>query len=231
MFTRSIRQWLGSLKDGELILAKQTYEEHFSDMKEATFYQLLARLCVEKTIGKLAKGLYFKPYKGDLERKPTKEDLIAFFTNKHRNGMIVGEQLLNNKGIISTDCKVVNIYTNVLEIKTKRNICGLNIQNVEVDFKSPIILQTIEILEIIENIDDYTNVNLEVLENILHEYANHYDAAILSKVLIKKSYKKRVVNAVKAILEHYGVQNDLVRYLNSASKYDFPKAIAEALEN
>ena len=199
MFTRSIRQWLGSLKDGELILAKQTYEEHFSDMKEATFYQLLARLCVEKTIGKLAKGLYFKPYKGDLERKPTKEDLIAFFTNKHRNGMIVGEQLLNNKGIISTDCKVVNIYTNVLEI--------------------------------IENIDDYTNVNLEVLENILHEYANHYDAAILSKVLIKKSYKKRVVNAVKVILEHYGVQNDLVRYLNSASKYDFPKAIAEALEN
>ena len=73
-------------------------------------------------------------------------------------------------------------------------------------------------------------MNLEVLENILHEYANHYDAAILSKVLIKKSYKKRVVNAVKVILEHYGVQNDLVRYLNSASKYDFPKAIAEALE-
>lgn len=229
MFTRSIRQWLGSLKDGEIILAKQTYEEFFKEMKEATFYQLLARLCCEKTIGKLAKGLYFKPYKGDLERLPGQEDLIAFFTNKHRNGMIVGEKMMNDKGIISTDCKVINIYTNVLEIKTKRDMCGLNIQNVEVDYKNPAITRVIETLEVIENISDFNNVNLEVLEKFLREFAENYDSAVLSKVLLRKSYKKRVVYAVKLILEHYNVENDLLRYLNSASKYDFPMAISAAL--
>lgn len=230
MYTRSIRQWLGSLKDGELILAKQCYEEFFVDMKEATFYQLLARLCVEKTIAKLAKGLYYKPYKGDLDRTPDVDKLIAYFTNKHRNGIIVGEKMMNEKGIITTEHDTIHIYTNVLDIKTKRNICSLNIQSVEVDFKNPLIVQAIETLEIIENIDRFDTVNYEVLEEFLREFAMSYDAAILSKVLLKKSYKKRVVNAVKVILEHYGVQNDLARYLNSASIYSFPKAIAKAIQ-
>ena len=88
MFTKDIKQWIFSLKDEELILAKVAYEKHFSDMKEATFYQLLARLNEEKYIGKIAKGLYYKPNKEDFNALPSTQKLINFFTNKEKNGIV-----------------------------------------------------------------------------------------------------------------------------------------------
>ena len=84
-------------------------------MKEATFYQLLARLNEEKYIGKIAKGLYYKPKKNDFDALPSQEKLLAFFTNKDKNGMIIGRKMLENKGIISDDVQVYDIITNTIE--------------------------------------------------------------------------------------------------------------------
>ena len=112
MYTSSIKQWINYMREGEIILAKRSYEEYFSNMKESTFYQLLARLNNEQVIGKLAKGLYYKPYKNEVYKVPQQDDALAFFTNKQRNGMVVGEKMLNNKGIINTDCDIIDVYTN-----------------------------------------------------------------------------------------------------------------------
>lgn len=230
MYTRDIKQWIFSLKEEELILVKQAYEKNFTGMKEATFYQLLARLNEEKVIGKIAKGLYFKPKNNDVTVLPSFEKLLNFFTNKNKNGMIVGEKMLESYDIISTESNQYKIYTNVIEIKTKRFISNLVIENVDVDYKNEIVRKTIEVLELIEIIDNYPDANIDALERVLKEFSELFKEDILFKVLMAKTYKKRNIAALKIILDHYNVPNNLSRQLNTASKYSFPKKIEAALK-
>lgn len=230
MYTRDIKQWIFSLKDGEIILAKQAYESNFIDMKEATFYQLLARLNEEKVIGKIAKGLYFKPMGNNVDTLPSLDKLLEFFTNKNRNGMLVGEKMLENYGIISNSIDQYNIYTNVIEIKTQRKVSKLVIENVDVDYKNESMRKTIEVLELIETIDNYSDVNYDNIYNMLKEFSSIYKEDILSKIIQAKGYKKRNIASLKLILDYFKIPNNLSRQLNTASKYSFPKNIDKALK-
>lgn len=229
MYTRDIKQWISSLHDEDLILAKKAYEKHFVDMKEATFYQLLARLNEEKYIGKIAKGLYYKPKKNDVSTLPSQEKLLSFFTNKDKNGMIIGLKMLENKGIISDSILTYDVITNTIEIKTKRYIANLIVETVDVDFKNANIRKSIEVLELIELIDSCENVNAQAIKDLISNFISTYSEDDFYKALNAKGYKKRNVAAVKLILDHYGVENTLARQLNTASKYAFPANLKNAL--
>lgn len=229
MFTRDIKQWILSLKEGEIILAKSAYTENFSDMKEATFYQLLARLNQEKYIAKISKGLYYKPFKEDFNKLPSQDKLLNFFTNKNKNGLIIGANMLYKYNIIDTKSDIYEIYTNLIEIKTVRYMSNLAIQYVNVDYKNQLITSTIEILEVIEIIDSYKNINYQALNEFLKLYSTNFDEDILYKVIQSHSYKKRNIYTLMNILNHFNVSNNLSRLLNSASKYNFPISIKKAL--
>ncbi len=229
MYTRDIKQWILSLKEEEIVLAKDAYQKYFTQMKEATFYQLLARLNSEKYIAKIAKGLYYKPFKDDFERLPSQDKLLNFFTNKNKNGMIVGANMLKMHDIISDSTETFDIYTNLIEIKTTRYMSNLAIKYVNVDFKNNQITNLIETLELIEIIDNFKNVNYENLYNFLKQFAESYNEDNLYKVLVAKSYKKRNVASLKRILDYFHVENNLARVLNTASKYNFPENIKKAL--
>jgi hypothetical protein len=229
MFTRDIKQWISTLHEEDLILAKKAYEKYFVDMKEATFYQLLARLNEEKYIGKIAKGLYYKPKKNDFDALPSQEKLLSFFTNKDKNGMIIGRKMLENNGVISDNIQTYDVITNTIEIKTKRYIANLVVENFDVDFKNIKVRKSIEILELIELIDSCENINTEAVKNMINDFIEIYSDDDFFKALNAKGYKKRNVAAVKVILDHYGVNNSLARQLNTASKYAFPEKLKEAL--
>lgn len=229
MFTRDIKQWISTLHEEDLILAKKAYEKYFVDMKEATFYQLLARLNEEKYIGKIAKGLYYKPKKNDFDALPSQEKLLSFFTNKDKNGMIIGRKMLENNGVISDNIQTYDVITNTIEIKTKRYIANLVVENFDVDFKNIKVRKSIEILELIELIDSCGNINTEAVKNMINDFIEIYSDDDFFKALNAKGYKKRNVAAVKVILDHYGVNNSLARQLNTASKYAFPQKLKEAL--
>jgi len=229
VYTRDIKQWILSLKEEEIVLAKDAYQKYFTQMKEATFYQLLARLNSEKYIAKIAKGLYYKPFKDDFERLPSQDKLLNFFTNKNKNGMIVGANMLKMHDIISDSTETFDIYTNLIEIKTTRYMSNLAIKYVNVDFKNNQITNLIETLELIEIIDNFKNVNYENLYNFLKQFAESYNEDNLYKVLVAKSYKKRNVASLKRILDYFHVENNLARVLNTASKYNFPENIKKAL--
>lgn len=229
MFTRDIKQWISTLHEEDLILAKKAYEKYFVDMKEATFYQLLARLNEEKYIGKIAKGLYYKPKKNDFDALPSQEKLLSFFTNKDKNGMIIGRKMLENNGVISDNIQTYDVITNTIEIKTKRYIANLVVENFDADFKNIKVRKSIEILELIELIDSCENINTEAVKNMINDFIEIYSDDDFFKALNAKGYKKRNVAAVKVILDHYGVNNSLARQLNTASKYAFPEKLKEAL--
>lgn len=231
MYTRDIKQWISSLKDGSIILAKTAYETHFSDMKEATFYQLLARLNEEKYIGKVAKGLYFKPYKDQVDNLPDPSKLLDFFTSKYKNGMVIGGKMLLEKGIIKEDSNpYYNVITNTIEIKTKRYISNLIIETVDIDYKNAKVRESIEMLELIEIIDEYDNYDKDKLDEFIENFAKNYSETVFNKVLTAKTYKKRNIAAVKLVLDYYNISNNLSRQLNTASKYQLPGHFLKYIE-
>lgn len=231
MYTRDIKQWISSLKDGSIILAKTAYENYFSDMKEATFYQLLARLNEEKYIGKIAKGLYFKPYKRQVDNLPEPSKLLDFFTSKYKNGMLIGGKMLLAKGIIKEDNNpYYNVITNTIEIKTKRYISNLVIETVDIDYRNSKVRESIEMLEMIEIIDEYDNYDKNKLDEFIEAFAKNYNEATFNKVLNAKTYKKRNIAAVKLVLDYYNVANNLSKQLNTASKYQLPGHFLKYIE-
>lgn len=232
MFTKSLRAWVDMLKEGEIFLAKVAYEEYFADMEEATFYQLLARLHKEKSLGKLAKGLYYRPYANDitLQKKPSEEKLVEFFTNKNKNGMVVGSHLYKKLNLIDETNSNYQVYTNVFEIKSVRVLHGFEVKTVNIDFRNENYLRNIAMLEVINDIDRYDNVNIEALAEFIKDYALHFDQSALAKVLAVKSYKKRNIAIIMDILNCYNVRNTLSKLLNKASKYQKSKYITLAMQ-
>lgn len=230
MFTRNLRSWVAMLKEGEIFLAKNAYQEYFSDMEEATFYQLLARIYKEKCVGKLAKGLYYRPYYDDYNREPSIDKVLDFFTNKYKNGTVVGQYMLADLGLITNPQGKYEVYTNCFEIKTQRIMGDAIVKSVKIDYKNPRLLYCLRMLEIVEIIDDFENVNLNKLFKFMVEFATNFDQQSFMKVLEAKNYKKRNVACIYEILTHFRVQNTLVRLLNSASKYNESKNIRMALE-
>ena len=229
MYTRDIKHWIVSLKEEEIFLAKEAYLKYFSNVKEATFYQLLARLNNEKYLGKIAKGLYYKPNIDNFDKLPSDEKLLNFFINKNKSGMITGEKMFNSYNIIDSNNNIYEIYTNAIEIKTVRNMSNLKIQYLNVDFKDEGIRNIVEFLDTIEYIDLYENVNQEKLYEFLKTHAKNYNEDDLFIVLEQKNYKKRNLATLKEILDYFKVKNNLSRILNTASRYLISPQIKKAL--
>ena len=231
MFTRNLRSWVKMLKEGEMFFAKEAYSEYFQDMDETTFYQLLARLHKNKLIGKLDKGLYYRPYSNDPALEPSEDDIISFFTNNNKNGLIVGAHMLVDLGIIKFTDEPYEIYTNTLEIKSVRKIRNISLRTINIDFKNENNQRNIKMLELIENIDKYENINYDQLYNFILLYAHNFDQESLMNILYQKSYKKRNIAIIYDILEHFHIPNTLMRLLNKASRYEKSKYIEEILNN
>lgn len=230
MFTKNIRNWILMLKEGELFFAKQTYADYFEDMQENTFYQLLARLCKEKAIKSVSKGLYYKPYHDDFLRTPSLKDIVDFLTNKGRNGCEVGGSTYKNFGIIDYDVDFHYVFTNMIQIKSLRKIEELSIFYLDVDYKNESYLTTLECLELIEHINTFTDVNYDSLYSYFSFFASKFNQTTLLKIIFLRGYKKRVLAALSLILERFGVTNTIHKLLNRASKYQIPAHIIKALE-
>ncbi len=230
MFTKNIRSWIDILKEGELFFAKQTYEDYFEDMQENTFYQLLARLCKEKLIKNISKGLYYKPYSNDFDKEPSTENIIDFLTNRGRNGCVVGGDDYKKLGIVDEDVNYTYVFTNLLRIKSIRKILDLSIFYLDVEYRNDAYYRTIQCLELLEHLDELDNVNPVNLYNYLRDFADKYNEAAFVKVINLRGYKKRVIAALQIILDHFGIENRISKFLNKASKYKIPEVLYSALE-
>lgn len=229
MFTHNLRLWIESLKEGEIFFAKTAYDEYFEDAEEATFYQLIARLYKEGYLGKIAKGLYFRPYKDDKTKMPPIENIINFFTNKGKKGTLIGAYKFKELGLIDNPTGDYEIYTDCHDIKTVRKLNGFNVKQVKLDYRNDVVVTTLLMLEINENIDNYEDVNIEALKAFIEKFVSIYKEDVLYKVLQAKSYKKRNLYLLSVILDKYGVENHISRYLNKASKYQTSRYILEAI--
>jgi len=230
MYTKELKLWISKLKKHEIFLAKDTYFAYFTDVKEPTFYQLIARLCDKGYIGKISKGLYYKPSIKDPSEEPPIESILEFLTNKGKSGMIAGIAMLNARGYVNDVPQDILIYSSLFDIKTSRVIKNLKVKEVRIDYKNDLIKETVCMLEMLENISLCSDINEDALYNFMKRFSENYDQKILTKVLTNKSYKKRVIYGLKIVLDYFGVDNYLNRYLNTASIYAFPKSLDNILK-
>ncbi len=230
MYTFEIKQWIFSLKEEEIILASKVYKERFSYMKETTFHQLLARLNDENYIGKISKGVYFKPREKEPYKLPSHENLINFFTGKDKNGMIVGQKMLSKYNIIFNTNNKYRLFTNLIEIKTTRKISNIEVEYLNVDFKNLSVRKIIELLELVNTIEDEKAYSLEAMKEMIENSIYYYDEAAMKKIIETKRYMKRDYKALSLLLKHYNVGNSIDSYLNKNSVYKIPNAILRIVE-
>ena len=121
------------------------------------------------------------------------------------------------------------VYTNKIEIKSVRVFNGIKVRTVDLDFKKDELVRHVQMLEIIETIDDFENVNIRNLYKFLELYTETFNQADFLKVLAAKSYKKRNIAIVVDILKAFGVKNTLSKLLNSASRYKKSDYIMQAI--
>ena len=82
----------------------------------------------------------------------------------------------------------------------------------------------IEVLEIIENSNAIQDFNNRGFFKLMEEFVGRYDIQTMTYILNNLSYKKQTIFNLNKILEKFGKESGLERYLNATSRYKVNKA-------
>ena len=87
---------------------------------------------------------------------------------------------------------------------------------------TPEVKRTLHVLEVLQNFSEIQDLNYRQFLSFCEQFAHEYDANALERVIQKMRYQKRTLSFLRSILNYYGVQNDLSKYLSTLSAYKHP---------
>ena len=80
----------------------------------------------------------------------------------------------------------------------------------------------IHMLEVLQNFNEIQDLNYHQFISCCEKFAQEYDGKIFEQVIQKIRYQKRTISFLRDILNHYGVENSLNKYLSALSQYKHP---------
>jgi hypothetical protein len=78
------------------------------------------------------------------------------------------------------------------------------------------------VLEVLQNFGEIQDLNYRQFLSFCEQFAQEYDASALEQVIQKMRYQKKTISFLRNILNHYGVENNLNKYLSALSEYKHP---------
>lgn len=220
--SNAIKKTLSHYKENELIFASRLYKkELYNQISEAAFYKTLERMCQSGKLVKIAKGTYYLPKVSKYGIVPPSEkEIISSFT-KNGTGTIVGYSLYNALNLTTQVAKSIDIMSSSIEAFTKK-IRNITIHQVQIDYSESVknIIHGLEVLQNYYNIQDINNISFLAYTK---ELAEQYNEEVFERVISTIKYKKATIAFFKEILNFYGKENNLDRYLSSLSEYKYPK--------
>ena len=87
---------------------------------------------------------------------------------------------------------------------------------------TPEVKRTLHVLEVLQNFSEIQDLNYRQFLSFCEQFAHEYDANALERVIQKMRYQKRTLSFLRSVLNYYGVQNDLSKYLSTLSAYKHP---------
>lgn len=219
--SQMITQTIEQIPENKLIFANKLYADQLSTkVSESAYYQTLGRLCKSGILCRIAKGTYYRPKESKYGIvPPSQKEIVAAFTEPDA-GTIVGYSLYNNLKLTTQISKTVEVFSSKLEQQTK------SISNILLQFSNliytPEVKGMVHMLEVLQNFSEIQDLNYSQFTAFCKKFAETYDEKIFEQVYQQIRYQKKTISFLRAILNHYGVPNDLSKYLSPLSEYNHP---------
>ena len=128
--------------------------------------------------------------------------------------------MYNSLKLTTQVAKTVEVFSSEIEQRTK------NISNVLLQFcnlvYTPEVKGMIHMLEVLQNFGEIQDLNYHQFITFCEKFAQEYDGKVFEQVLQKMRYQKKTISFLRNILNHYGVENNLNKYLSALSEYQHP---------
>lgn len=219
-YTQQVKLEIEKLAYNQIFVASEFKEQNLQTVPDKTYYKVLERLTKQEEIVHLSKGLYYKPYIENGKFRPISDDDIIDYYVKDHEGIVVGDKLLDEAGVLNDSSNRVQIYSKKLKENRKR-VSDIEIQKIDVELNDETI-SIIETLEILQNYGKGKNRDKERFVAYFKKFAERYSDDAAEYVLSRMKYKKSTIAFLERMLIWYGVFNSLSNHLSPLSQYKIP---------
>ncbi len=222
MYNGKLNEYIEKLPVKSIIIAKNLYKKLFYNLSEAAFIKNLERLVKKEIISVIGKGIYYKPQKSFLGTVGISDnEILQYFINDNKAGVEKGYALYNKYGLTTQVAKKIQLYSNKI-LFNKQVLKNVTLEKFNFKY-TPKLTFTVEYMEVLENYRNIEDLNYKALYSFCKKIADEYDENKLEIVLQSGFYKKRTIAFLRHILDYFNVNNNLKKFLNATSKYDYLK--------
>lgn len=211
-----------NFQPNELIFASKLFSEKLEGkVSEASYYKTLERMCKAGKLVKAAKGTYYLPKISRFGAVPLSEkEIISAFT-KEGSGTVVGYSLYNRLGITTQIAKATEVLSSALDSQTK-TIRNIVVHYLPLQFTETV-EQMVQALNVLQNLEQLQDINYHALISYTKSIADNYEQSAFEEVIAKQKYQKATIAFLQNILNYYGKENRLNKYLSTLSTYKYPR--------
>lgn len=219
-YSEQIRAVIKQLPYNKIFVASELKDIYLNTIPEKTYYKVLERLKKQNVIVHLTKGLYYRPNVTEQGIVPIPESNIIEHYLSEGAGIIVGDKLLNQKGIVSEEAQQTDILSSNLH-EEKKHIGSIQVQRIDFLLDDSTI-PVVETMDILQNFNKAKNVNKHRFMAYMKHFANNYSDEATQYVLENRKYKKSTIAFLERMLAWHGVDNSLSKHLSPLSEYKIP---------
>lgn len=219
-YTQQVKLEIEKLAYNQIFVASEFKEQKLQAIPDKTYYKVLERLTKQDEIVHLSKGLYYKPRVKDGAYKPISDEDIVDYYVKDNAGLVVGDKLLLEAGVLSDSSNMIQVYSKKLKENRKR-VSDVEVQKIDLELNNETI-PVIETLEILQNYDKGKNRDKGRFIAYCKKFAEQYSDDAAEYVLSHMKYKKSTIAFLQRMLAWYGVFNSLDKHLSPLSQYKIP---------
>ena len=187
-YTAAVKQYCIDYA-GTILDVAYVHEHFFPLINYRTFLKILKRLESDGIIIPIAKGVY------SIGAVDIDIAILDFYTANF-NGMIIGDKLFSELGLISQVSPHVDIYTNRLPSSKSKNVKNYRLTGVDLVFDKTTV-RLITLLELIENRSKLVNLNQIAYMNARHSFAGSFPEETLEEVARAIPYQAGTIELVR----------------------------------
>lgn len=219
-YIEQVRQIIEHIPCNEIFVASELKTRKLMEIPENTYYKSIERLVKDGVIIHLTKGLYYRPekYKGD--NIPISKERIVEYYISNNSGIVVGERMFSQKGIVPQNTDDIKILSSNLK-EEKKHIDNIEVQKIDVTLNENTI-PVIETMEILQNYNNLQEMNRNRFLTYMRSFTEIYSDESAKYVIENRKYKKSTIAFLERMLTWYGVENSLRQYLSPLSEYKIP---------
>lgn len=179
----------------------------------------LQRLEKDKVIQRVTNGVYAQRRISRVtkkERPPSEDEIVDYYTKK-LEGMIVGYDLYNRLNLSTQISKKKIVLSSNIE-KKKRTINSVTVKKIDLTLDEKM-KKIIEMLEVVENANEIQDFNSSNFSAYISGSVDFYDKTLAIKILDNMNYKKQTIYNLDKILNYFGKDSGLEKFLNKTSRY------------